>query len=159
MHKNKNCTVIVPYIIDNHSFLPFISLSLLESIYGTLSTTIDNVHVPTHILQSNRHSNKFVQVSFNCMSPLSRGSCGWCFKCLIAFRLILKNRVVCDNRELFDVPFVIENKCVSWKHAEESRIRLCRVDLSWIIVFSRLIKKNPGRFTLWSKGATNHTVT
>lgn len=75
LHKNKNCTVIVPYIIDNHSFLPFISLSLLGIIYVTLSTIADTVHVPTHILQSNIHSNEFVQVSFNCMSPLSRGSC------------------------------------------------------------------------------------
>lgn len=66
-----------------------------------------------------------------------------------------KNRVVCDNRELSDVLFVIENKCFSWKHAEESHIR---VDLSRIIEFSRLIKKT-GRFTLWSKGATNHTGT
>lgn len=68
--------------------------------------------------------DRVVDVLNACISPYSK-----------------KNRVVCDNRELSDVPFVIENKCFSWKHAEESRIRLCRVDLSWIIVFSRLIKK------------------
>lgn len=113
LHKNKNSTVIIPYIKDNNSFLPFISLSLLGIIYVTLSTIADTVHVPTHILQSNRHSNKFVQVDVltayhlflkdrvvdvlnACNSPYSK-----------------KNRVVCDNRELFDVPFVIENKCFS----------------------------------------------
>lgn len=113
MHKNKTCTVIIPYIKNNISFLPFIFLSLLGIIYVTLSNIADTVHVPTHILQSNRHSNKFVQVDVltayhlflkdrvvdvlnACNSPYSK-----------------KNRVVCDNRELFDVPFVIENKCFS----------------------------------------------
>lgn len=59
---------------------------------------------------------------------------------------------MCDNCEFFDVLFVIENKCFSWKYVEELYIW---VDLLWIIVFLWLIKKI-GRFILWLKGVINY---